>query len=870
VSCWRIVGVAALVACAVACNTNDNSGPSFAFSRPERLEFVCMAPKLGSTEHVVLPRRCCGTLDPTADPATTSLDAAACTTDPTTEGPTTLGAPLLHALITQSTRGEIAAVDLANEDVLDSDRVVPGFTFLDSGGLPTAVVSPPRLPLSARERGPLWTYVASAESFQVRAIATCRFRTGQLCGPELKAGGELALQQRTRVALPAPPSHMVLGPDEALWIALPERGLLARVQLSPNENEPFALDDKGVPLVPRFYRVPVAGSIELPEPVAEQSEYLAICGLGSEYKPATRTLPLAQRAEASSIVRPTRLHFDETSGLLLVADGVAPVLHVFAPGADGALSSLGALPTGSPVRDFVLTPSVPALAPASPMTPALPDPSAPTRRYLYAIDERTDGLVMVFDFLQGEPGSLPRLTPLLAPVRGQRFADRLDLPAPTATLEVVDTRPRSAYVCGAQTDEELEARRAAIGVATTPELRAELQRIDARLAISEEASELQLRGVFVMAASLAGVISVVDVHDLDLACRARNDCAGIDCADPAVCPPGNLFGSPDSDRQDALAVRRHAIRRSSAGQLEASVVAGNVLTRIDCSEGSVRALPEPDEVGDALVCVPRDPWSTATASWTIQHQGLLPGLATATAVLEPGPSPEQLNVAMPTGLSLCARGAQVGDVVSVVGEPPGHTKCAAPTTSEKVLLEVEQVFDDRLVVRPLLDAEAQTTPAAESARLLGCYPDFAGVEVRSGGYLVTSTSGDYLHRLTKGADGACVELDDATKDARFTSRPVADASGNLRFENLYVSFVIRALDMQSNEPPQARETTIQVRGASTPLNLSNVSADRVTDALPASLRFLPEVGDLFVLDTASQGLRRYTLAPFENDGSIFR
>jgi hypothetical protein len=335
--------------------------------------------------------------------------------------------------------------------------------------------------------------------------------------------------------------------------------------------------------------------------------------------------------------------------------------------------------------------------------------------------------------------------------------------------------------------------------------------------------------------------------------------------DPVVCPPDNLFRSPDTGRQDALAVRRHAVRRSSAGQVEASVVTSSVLAATTCSDSSIRALPAPDEVGEILVCVPRDPWSTASEAWNLLYQGPLPGLSVPTAVLEPGPAPDTLTVRAPLGLSMCSRGVLVGDIVAVVGEPPSHTKCVAPTTSSEILLDVLQAFDDRLIVR-LRDESGD--PAAANAALRNCYPDFAGIELRAGGYLVTSTSGVYLHHVTTNADGACIELDAAAKDARFTSRPVADAEGNLRFENLFVSFVVRK--PEPNEPPDARETTIQVRGASTPLSLNNASTDRVADALPASMRYLPELGDLFVLDTASQGLRRYTLLPFKWDTAIFR
>ena len=62
--------------------------------------------------------------------------------------------PHLYALVTQSTRGEVAVVDLSTStgDVLDQDPSTPGSNFLPVGINPTAIVSSPRGTASFRQK----------------------------------------------------------------------------------------------------------------------------------------------------------------------------------------------------------------------------------------------------------------------------------------------------------------------------------------------------------------------------------------------------------------------------------------------------------------------------------------------------------------------------------------------------------------------------------------------------------------------------------------------------------------------------------------------------------------------------------------------
>lgn len=920
-----------------ACNQKAQSGVSFAFERPERLEFVCFAPLAApkQDEFVPLPSSCCRLFDSTSN---TVVPPTTLAPECTRVGNDTLGTPVLHAVVTQSTRGEVAAVDLNKNLVLDSDRQIPGYTFLDTGGLPTAIVVPPTLPGVVQQpegkpvvAGPAWTYVASAEQLQVRATPTCRFRSGTTCGPDLEPAN-VAVQNRPasissyddrlRVPLPVAPADMKLGPgplgpDSALWVTLPERGLIARIDLAevPVERgvnpdgtpgpfftkpaDAFTLVDSAngrVPKQPEWFSVPAAPSAAPLQPLSE-AEYTAICGMGFEFRAAKRTLPLAPRAAGTTEVQPSELHFDKASGLLLVSDRVAPVIHVFATGEDGSLTALAALATGSPVRTFVLTPPVPAAAvdlTAVPLPVATVPPA--TKRYLYASDAQ--GRLAVFDFSSAGVGATPVLQPLLTPAPGLGFADRIETPQPIVALEVIDTTSESDYVCGQDVYTTLvadrDAKRAQVNAAAEadrPVLQRELDRLNGKIAIHDTAAPNYLRGVFVVAAAASGTVSIIDVHDLDASCRARRECCANDTCTgtPATPGPDGLTIARTPASREAVAIRRHAVRRSLAGSIEAAASNDAALRKATAPEAQCRPIAESfQQLGTLSACAPADPWTQLTQTWTVRYQGVLPDARTGGAAFRLlDDATDTLEVLAPVEFENCATGVEVGDLVAVIGRPQTAQRssaCPDPTPETAVLLEIVEARNDRLVVKPsqaYLDTSGRTADQVQNG-LLECYPDLVGIEVRAKSFLVTSSANIYLHRvITDPADpegGTCIE--GPNKDPLLTSRlvevvdpedltkPPVDVKDrtHLVFKNPYVEFTLA--DVPADTLPKSREVSVSVLEGSTALTVSSVVvSDGVSDALPATMRYVPGVGNLFVLDTAGQGLRRYTLRPFQTSGN---
>lgn len=158
----------------------------------------------------------------------------------------------MHALVTQSTRGEVGAVDLIARTELDSDMSVPGYTFVPVGELPTQIVVPPT--------DSSCTYVASRGPVDghrpgISQIDTRRFRSG--------AGlDHNPFPLHEPYALPAAPSDMVLAPDEhALWVAMDALGVVVRIPIrSPCDLGPIDL------VVPLYEDVPAGVDVHLAEP----------------------------------------------------------------------------------------------------------------------------------------------------------------------------------------------------------------------------------------------------------------------------------------------------------------------------------------------------------------------------------------------------------------------------------------------------------------------------------------------------------------------------------------------------------------------------------------------------------------------------
>lgn len=170
-----------------ACSNDEGATQPASFDRPERMDFVCFD------------------LTDAKAPKPVPLDQCAKKNR------------VLHALVTQTSRGEIAAVDLVNKRALDSRADIPGFTFVPVGASPKAIVVP--------RKNPETTYVADFGSRDVAWMPTKIFRSSK--PSDLKLVRFFSIIGR--------PVDMVVSPDEdALFVAVPEKSAILRLSICRN------------------------------------------------------------------------------------------------------------------------------------------------------------------------------------------------------------------------------------------------------------------------------------------------------------------------------------------------------------------------------------------------------------------------------------------------------------------------------------------------------------------------------------------------------------------------------------------------------------------------------------------------------------
>lgn len=506
-----------------ACTQEPQNVPLRSLERSGRAAFLCLAaPGAGSPGREL--SACEGVV---ADDRTSFTDA---------DGNVI---PHLYGLVTQTTRGEVAVVDLSVGDtltaVVDQDTRVPGNNFLAVGAQPTDIVA---------SLGGTAGFVAVAEVGRQGIFAL----PSTLLRPEDRASVP-RLSSWPACSLPSAPGAVFLLPDPPdaagdvratcdgpysandaadhpngdlsseghgrpkLVVALPDEGGLVVLDAQAILDRPsgsFAPCDieRWVPL---STAIPAAGPPS-PEPAG------ATC-VNPEQPPPVAAQDYVSRPAGMAVA----------DGKLYVADTQAPLIHVLdvaTPCSPLQLDPL--LPTSVTDPARVVTTS--RVAVSRGLTPD-------AKRFAYAVDDK-DGSAMVFDISDGPkvrtPVVRPRadLDPFLprdrvrfsSPVRDIAIVER-DVPAQIPASGVAQTGvrcdPDPSKTCPTNpgpTDHcDVEA----------------LYRTDTD-SYTSGAGPYKLRGTFAFLLLSSGLIAVIDVDDLDAACRGPVDHAPLfGCDDDA-------------------------------------------------------------------------------------------------------------------------------------------------------------------------------------------------------------------------------------------------------------------------------------------------------------------------------------------------
>ena len=510
----------------------------------------------------------------------------------------------LHALATQPLSGEVALVDLAasaEDAVIDFEPTQPGYSFMPVGAEPSAIVSTPGGVASfvgVRESGREGIFALPSSCIKpragdepvrdIRSWPACRLPAApgpmaMLVDPAVDDDDDPATPARVRATC----GGDYVDPSELLGQSLAASRAECPADLAreaspgrrkvlvtlPSLSEIWVLDAQAL-----LDREP--GSFDACE--AEERFPLSANVTDAAERIPTDLIPSSpscgpvgfNHGPVPDTYRPwpVDIALDDEERVYL-ADSEAPVVHVLDAGDPCALAALPSLEPRSYLDPNAII-STRRVA-VSPLTPG-------GKRYVYAIDNSTTvtaGTLMAFDV---SPGSTDR-TPIVrerSSYNPDEPPDRIAIGRDAADVEFV-------YQDFAEPTNGV----AVEGVACDPDPTVPTDSPGAEYRpssdLSSGANPRKLRGTFAFAALHTGQLAVIDVEDLDAACRrpatvntaATEDYTG--CKNDPPYPQGFTTGNVPtvSREQSCNIVAPHRLRgRSFFTDTSAALLAFPALT----------------------------------------------------------------------------------------------------------------------------------------------------------------------------------------------------------------------------------------------------------------------------------------------------
>jgi hypothetical protein len=578
------------------------------FDRPNRVDFVCVE----GTQAVKLDK---------------------CRND------TTDNTVSLYALVTQSARGEVAAVDLETLTVLDSRRDIPGYTFVPVGVLPSGIVVPPR--------HPDLTYVAEFGSRDIRVLTTASLIAPLVGSAEVQTV-ELSVDTPDG-RMPAAPTEMVIAPDEsALLVAVAELGVvlwlpLQRCTDAGSDCHEGWIDESGIASIDLRRSVDQVAAVT--SDTQPRASYEQLCGYTRSEPKAPQPISVPD-SMLTATPRPSAFALDafcegeaDCHTRLLVADEALPLIHAIdldaiTPGSSGGDALLPPLVVGVPTADVVVTPRVPVSLDSSDET-----------QYVYAIDA-TDGSVLAIENGQvqnvsSDPGARQDRVELGGAGTTNDAAMKLAVLTPTYKPRT----PGGQYVLAPDPKAK-----------SPPQPPAGTDLVDDVCTDDQHTDEdpARLRGVFLAVAMTDGSVRIVDIHDREVAPAPVNNSVACRACPPAQIPvlvrnqarlASNFIPASGADIPSLTPIP-NPLAFTFAGTIfpiGADGANGSPdapgLRCMQCDTDLLRVFP-PDgqdlsslatnENGctgttDALVCAAADPWNAADEEWLATFEGVIPG-----------------------------------------------------------------------------------------------------------------------------------------------------------------------------------------------------------------------------------------------------
>ena len=331
---WAI-GLLVCVAAAGGCNSNATLVQPPSFNRPGQMVLTCYDTV---AKHVVPADRCDGVEGKSSETV------------------------VLTAVVTQTARGELGAVDLRDDVPLDSDPVVPGFTFRRVGESPTGLAIDPAHPEVV--------FVASFGARGVQALSTS----------ELIPGSKGVSLPSAFVPLSDAPTDLVLSPDgSTLYAGLADTPALAAI--------PVEREQTGDTLTAVRFGTPRI--IPLGEDGAASGSASSTSGAASVPAVAPPAPPTREPASRSAFPEPKRVKTVSVraDGSIIGGETVPPAAAAKAPERTTPAPARNATPKSAARADATTTASP---KPASPKPVAKPKPAP--RQQVAAVKPQEDAV----------------------------------------------------------------------------------------------------------------------------------------------------------------------------------------------------------------------------------------------------------------------------------------------------------------------------------------------------------------------------------------------------------------------------------------------------------------------------------------------
>lgn len=777
------------------------------FDRPSAAVFLCARRQAGTDGYTGL-----APLSECADPASGVRDTDALSTD----------THALLALVTQTARGEVAAVDLRVDRVLDADPFVPGYTFFRVDETPTGVALDPELPD--------YFHVASFSSQRIRSYAT-----GEVVGFD---DGEFTPTDANVQLSDGPVDLVFANPGTpTLYAALPRTSRVAVVNAPTGPLDASTLVEVDLdPTVPEAVLPP-----DETQPWEKLCRGAAELGRARNPRATATPEPISLGEEA----QPTRLRVVDDRELL-VADAARPIIHRFSIGTDGSLTALAPLVTGVPVRDLAVTPVVPA---------AFGDATG-TARYLYAIDATDEGSVLVVDYLEGSP-TFGAVLPVHV---GDGRADRVRLSGPARSLEVVTPGFPESGEC---TNDDsgpgsLRGVFVAVGLSTGFVAMIDVLDLDAPCRGGQGCNGMGPENdAFVF----------VRRHVARTATRMPT-------APIALSGGVSLFFEGAPARLDENG-------RTPAGESAPSL---GVVTCVTDATGA-EPVPIMTSVFGAMprVCVVGEPWAARAETWTATFEGTIPNAASFRARVDRRDA-GGVVIAAPTS-ALCRRGVlgvedvprsglaetdpefgYAGDFLVVTSDPPSST-ASRPDCAPFVAAESGERTAGRFRILAASDEEVVVADDDAFRAFESCYPSLFSFEVEVGGALaVVGSRSGFSHRVIADAEGRCV-VDVAGQPADPTD-PTTMRNGRAFLGREYLNpFVQFRVDAPNGLPiVSGLDLEVEMTVASVPapltIDVGSRGSGRVATIIQ-DVAYSSADERLYVLDSNGNGFSKYDLRPIQ-------